>query len=371
MRKRRPSDNSMDTTDTLIVGGGLAGLAIALGLEDAGQDYLLVEARSRYGGRVMSQPHGNSAFDLGPSWFWPGQPRIAALAHQLGAQRFDQFAEGDLMFEGRNGQTQRGVGFSSMEGSWRIDGGMAALTDGLVSRIPDHRRCLSMSAQSVRDLENGVSVHFVAGKVIRAHRVILALPPRVAAELVYAPALPENAMAHMQAVPTWMAGQAKAVAVYSEPFWRQAGLSGDAMSQHGPLVEVHDASPEKGGPYALFGFVGVPPQARQDETQLRAAIVAQLVRLFGPQAQDPAALYLKDWAFDKHTAVAADQRPLRAHPNYGRPQSLDGLWHNRLIFAGTENAPDAGGFLEGALASADEVLGQLLSKKSEERRYGA
>ena len=360
----------MTATQTLIIGGGLTGLAIAQGLEAAGHDYFLAEARSRFGGRVMSQSHGDAAFDLGPSWFWPGQPRMAALVHQLGVRRFDQFAAGDLMFEGRDGRTQRGVGFSSMEGSWRIRGGMAALTDGLVARIPEERRALSMAAQSITDSGDGITVRFANGQDIVAERVVFALPPRVAGEFAYAPALPDLALANMRAVPTWMAGQAKVVAIYPEPFWRNAGLSGDAMSQRGPMAEIHDASPDTDGPYALFGFVGVPPKARQDEPQLRAAIVSQLARVFGPQASEPDALYLKDWAFDANTAVEADQLPLRAHPDYGRPKSLEGLWQGRLIFAGTENAPEFGGYLEGALASAEEVLSQLLTT-TKDIRYGA
>ncbi|MEM1154111.1 MAG: hypothetical protein AAGI44_08210 [Pseudomonadota bacterium] len=49
-------------------------------------------------------------------------------------------------------------------------------------------------------------------------------------------------------VPTWMAGQAKVVAVYESPFWRDSGFSGDAMSRKGPLIEIHDASPASGEP---------------------------------------------------------------------------------------------------------------------------
>lgn len=370
MRKPQLPDDPMETTQTLIVGGGLTGLAIAQGLEAAGHDYLLVEARSRFGGRVMSQPHGDTAFDLGPSWFWPGQPRMASLARALGVRRFDQFATGDLMFETRDGQTQRGVGFSSMEGSWRLAGGMAALTDGLVARIPEHKRRKAMSVAAVNEAPDGLQARFASGDQISAQRVILALPPRLAAEIVFAPALPDLALTQMRGVPTWMAGQAKVVAVYTDPFWRKAGLSGDAMSQHGPLVEIHDASPSDGGPYALFGFVGVPPQARRDESLLREAIIAQLARIFGPQAQKLEALYLKDWAFDAQTAVDADHLPLRAHPTYGKVPSLKGIWQDRLIFAGTETAPEFGGYLEGALASAEEVLAQILGIEKD-RRYGA
>ncbi len=60
----------------------------------------------------------------------------------------------------------------------------------------------------------------------------------------------------------------------SRPFWREKGLSGDAMSRYGPLVEVHDATDPKTGLGALFGFVGVPATGRlgQDETIKTAAI---------------------------------------------------------------------------------------------------
>ncbi len=84
---------------TLIVGGGLSGLALAETLEAQGHDYLLVEARSRFGGQIKTEHHAGGYFDMGPAWFWPGQPRIAALIARLNLQKFDQFADGVLTFE--------------------------------------------------------------------------------------------------------------------------------------------------------------------------------------------------------------------------------------------------------------------------------
>ena len=66
-------------TDILIVGGGLAGLSLASQLQRSGIDYHLMEARDRFGGRIMAHPHNGAVFDLGPAWFWPGQPRIERL----------------------------------------------------------------------------------------------------------------------------------------------------------------------------------------------------------------------------------------------------------------------------------------------------
>ena len=127
------------------------------------------------------------------------------------------------------------------------------------------------------------------------------------------------------------------------------------------MVEIHDASPETAGPYALFGFIGVSPHDRADEQALRGHIIAQLVRLFGEVAAEPKALFLKDWAFDRWTATQADQAPMYAHPTYGSPRNLSGLWDGHLIFSGTEVADQFGGYLEGALHVADRTFNLLLS----------
>ena len=42
-----------------------------------------------------------------------------------------------------------------------------------------------------------------------------------------------------------------------------------------------------------------------------------------------------------------------AHPNYGLPCVLSGLWDEALVFGGTEVAPTFGGFPEGALEAAE------------------
>ena len=46
---------SLDT-EVIILGGGLSGLYLAYQLEQAGRDYLLLEGRDRYGGRLFSHP---------------------------------------------------------------------------------------------------------------------------------------------------------------------------------------------------------------------------------------------------------------------------------------------------------------------------
>lgn len=344
---------------TLIIGGGLSGLALANAMHASGQDFLLVEARGRFGGRIKTEHVGTGYFDMGPAWFWPDQPRIAALTERLGLKKFDQFYEGILTFEDAKGAVQRGRGHASMEGSWRLEGGLGALTQVLADQLPEHCKRLSAPVIALRPDAKGIAATLSGGEVIMADRAVLALPPRIAAQIKYTPELPKNVLSAMRAVPTWMAGQAKAVAVYDAPFWRAAGLSGDAMSQRGPLVEVHDASTAASDAHALFGFIGIPPQHRLNTKELRAKILAQLVRLFGANAATPTNLFIKDWAHDPHTATIEDQQPLYAHPSYGLPGGLIDIWDGSLQFAGTEVASEFGGFIEGALEAAEIVFGKL------------
>ncbi len=351
-------------TDIAIVGAGLSGLALAQELQRQGADYLLLEARARVGGRILSSVIDGAAFDLGPTWFWPGQPRIAHLAGRLGLGLFEQFAAGETVGEDPAGRVRRGAAIASMAGSVRIDGGMARLTAGLAADLPPGRLRCGVPVHSLRCSAAGVDIDFPGGapaESVRAARVVLAIPPRLAAAtLNFSPALPADAQSALAAVPTWMAGQAKAVALYHRPVWRDSGLSGDALSQRGPLAEIHDASPAVGGPYALFGFIGTPPQIRrQHPEELRRAIREQLGRTFGRALGEPSHLLLQDWAAEALTATDADRTTGGDHPHYGRPAALANLWEGRLLLAGTEMAATSGGYLEGALESAAEVAATL------------
>src|SRR6185312_12525626 len=54
--------------DVVVIGGGAAGIAAARRLHDAGIDCLLVEARSRLGGRAFTATVGGYPVDLGCGW---------------------------------------------------------------------------------------------------------------------------------------------------------------------------------------------------------------------------------------------------------------------------------------------------------------
>jgi monoamine oxidase len=349
-------------TDTLIVGGGLAGVALAATLHAEGHDFQVLEARSRLGGRVHAARVDGAMFDLGPAWFWPHQPLMAAAAARFGLTVFEQFSSGDIVAQDVQGQVRRGVGFASMAGSLRISGGMTALVAAYAQDLPQSAVHLDQEVLTVSQQSGGVRVT-TPTQEFTAKRVVLAIPPRIAAQVRFDPALPADQMHAMRVIPTWMAGHAKYLAIYDTPHWRDAGLSGDAQSRQGPMVEVHDASPATGGPYALFGFVGVDAATRAAHpTQMTQMAKAQLIRLFGPDMATPRALILQDWAQDRHTATQAD-RISGAHPDYGRPAALTHIWDGAVMLGSSEMGMTHGGYLEGALEAAQDVAHRVISAR--------
>ena len=359
-------------TTVAIVGGGISGLYAARCLQEAGVDFQLVEARERFGGRILSvdasgrpSPDG---FDLGPSWFWPGMhPRMAEIVHELGVRHFPQNSEGDVVIERSQVEPpQRFPGIRQEPQSMRLVGGTGALVSALLNAMPQERLHLASRVTRVTMRQSGLALSVIAGsrsREVAAEQVILALPPRlVSSTISFEPALEHGTLELWRQTPTWMAPHAKFFALYDKAFWRDSGLSGTAQSGVGPLVEIHDATTASGAA-ALFGFVGLNRAQRMavgEETLVRAS-VAQLARLFGDQAARPRATLIKDWAADLLTATDADQSP-EGHPVPGHRPWVSGAWAQRMSLAGSETSITEPGYLAGAFGAAERATDETLAR---------
>lgn len=356
-----------------VVGAGLAGLHAARLLHTANVDFVLLEARNRLGGRILSVDDAgrpaDDGLDLGPSWFWPRlQPAIGDLVAELGLPAFAQHGDGDMLFErmSREGPQRYHPG-PQEPSSFRLVGGTAALVRALARGLPPDRVLTCARATAMALGADGVELTLQRDskttETLVAGHVIAAVPPRLLEATVSCTPAPDPAAARRwRETPTWMAPHAKFFALYERSFWRDAGLSGTAQSMVGPMTEIHDATTASGQP-ALFGFLGIGADQRAmlGERALTGACLDQLARTFGSEARSPRATLYKDWAADPLTATAAD-RAAGGHPAADPAPWVSGPWQERLALAASETSPSERGYPAGAVVAAARAADETLRK---------
>ncbi|WP_411572506.1 flavin monoamine oxidase family protein [Tropicimonas sp. TH_r6] len=352
-------------TECVVVGAGIAGLTAALCLQRAGKQVLILEGSRRTGGRVrsVSEPGSESVrFDTGPTWVWPRwQPHVQRWMNDLSVRSFPQFELGEAVLDGFGSQviTQP---LPSQDGITRLVGGPGSIAEALEERLDPGTVRLGAEVTAI-DVD-GASLRLLMrdGTTTTCSATILAAPLRIVGERIGIGALDPDMSGIMRRIPTWMGQQAKAVILYDQPFWRDQGLSGRVASRVGPLVEIHDHSPEGAEMGALFGFVGWPAEdRRRDAEGLRAAILEQLVRCFGLDAAQPRDLILQDWAREPLICSEIDRATPPEHPVVGPDVLRDCHLDNRLWFAGSETSNISPGLIEGALVAGETTARRVLS----------
>jgi len=356
------------STEIGIIGGGLAGLAAASLLVDAGRAVRVIEAKDRPGGRIRSvvDDDGNYRADLGPTWVWPAfQPTITHWIDKLGLSTFEQYDEGlAILDHGRDQNVERRA-LPGQIGTMRLDGGPQALIDQLAARLPE-----TVVRTSAPVVAVDLSIHQIQVKIggtqpelLMVDRLIVAVPPRIALNRInWHPQLPTELTRALDILPTWMAPHAKVVAFYERAFWRERSLSGRIFSRAGPLVEANDHSGPKGEPAAIFGFVGWPSDARTNlGADLEAHVRAQLMRCFEPDAPEPFAIHIADWAADPFVTTPRDLTGPVDHPKVGPALLRAPQADSRLWFASSEIAVQSPGLIEGAFIAAEHAVSQVLT----------
>ncbi|RUS75174.1 hypothetical protein EGW08_017055 [Elysia chlorotica] len=255
---------------------------------------------------------------------------------------------------------------------FRIKGGAQEISLKLMKSIGEDAVRLADPVISVNQTDKAVEVTTASGWQGSASFVIMATPPKAMEYMKFEPRLSsvrENLMKFMP-----MGSLTKIILTYETAFWREAGLSGEIVSNgggpvltscpKGPVCLSYDATSENGSP-ALVAFLGgdlAVAYAEMSAKVRQEAVLEHLSIFFGPQVR----LFLdyaeKDWNLE----------PL----SWGSPVSLltpggMGLYSStvrrpegRLHFAGTEAATIWSGYMSGAIQAGEATAMSVVHRIS-------
>lgn len=202
--------------------------------------------------------------------------------------------------------------------------------------------------------EGGVSVS-TDGETVTARAVIVAVPPTRRDRISFTPALPPR---YAQLAQRWPAGVlSKAYAVYDSPFWRTSDLSGQGLSDVGPVFITFDASPPgDGGPGVLLGFIGGRYAREWDDLpadERRARALSSFADLYGSRALDAAGYIDQRWGAEPWVGGGPTAAP---GPGLVVPYAAAlATPVGRILWAGTEAASRWTGFMDGAVRAGEQA----------------
>lgn len=239
----------------------------------------------------------------------------------------------------------------------RIRGGSQILATRLASRLDGVVRLGAPVDQITQS--DGLVATTAGGTTITSRRVIVSVPPALAVRIGYSPPLPPLRDQLMQKIP--MGYVIKCIAVYDEPFWRDAGLSGFAFDPGGPILEVHDNSPDNASCGVLVGFAEgrqgrllgqLSPEGR------KATALSVFERFFGAKAARSIEYVDKDWAADEwargcYSGHLAPGVWTQYGPALREPCEL-------IHWAGAETSSVWNGYMDGAIRSGELAAAEVI-----------
>jgi monoamine oxidase len=219
---------------------------------------------------------------------------------------------------------------------------------------------LNTPVRRIEQTSTGVNVIADTG-TFTGKQVIVAIPPPLAGRIQYEPLLPSlrDQLTQKMGMGTLM----KAEAVYDKPFWRDAGLNGQAVSDTGPVKVTFDNTPPDGSPGVLMGFIGGHEARTLGQlpfSQQRDAALQSFANYFGPQAKKPNDFILMNWSTEEWTrgcpvstlapGVLFDFGTALREPV------------GRIHWAGTETSTYWNGYMDGAVRAGERAAGEVLAE---------
>jgi monoamine oxidase len=168
-----------------------------------------------------------------------------------------------------------------------FDGGAGQFPMRLAAALPEGNIHTDEPVLFIQHSSSGVSVT-TSKAIYRAKAVIVAMPPHLTGRIHYSPPLPAARDQLTQRSP--MGALIKVLVVYDTPWWRERGLSGNAIGKLDAVELVADSTnPKPGSPGILATFLTGEAATKYGTlplTDRRAAVLQDLATLLGSEARD-------------------------------------------------------------------------------------
>ena len=245
---------------------------------------------------------------------------------------------------------------------FRFYGGSQLLSLRLAEGLGDRVK-LNTPVREIHQVDGDRVEILTDGKQITAERCIVALSPSDCRGITFAPLLPSRRRTLQD---SWQAGpQIKAHAVYREAFWRTDGLSGFGRSDLASASVVFDNSPPDGSEAVLISLFQPTPgpsadglsDAQADSAEARkAGVLDAFAQLFGEQAREPEVFFEQNWQDVPYTNGC---QPFYPPGLLTTTRDAIRAPHGRIHWSSTECAMRCIGWMEGAIDSAQRVVGEV------------
>jgi monoamine oxidase len=298
---------------------------------------------------TIANPRGRAAFDSICRAVWGAEAREMSLLYAL------------AYVAGSGDETHRGsfvrlitTGGGAQES--RFVGGSQLVSERVADRLG---RRVVLGAPVRRIVQDGDGVRVVAaGLTVRAKRAIVTVPPVLALDIAFTPALPRAKARILRGLrPGHLI---KAEAVYPRPFWRDAGLTGQSVTDLA-VGSSFDNSPPDASIGVLMGFVGGDAARRLQALSAaarRAAVLDAFAATFGDAARTPTGYVEKDWTGDRWTkGCPTAHTPPGVLRRYG-PALRRAT--GRVHWAGSETSTFWQGYMDGAVRSGERAAAEAL-----------
>lgn len=240
----------------------------------------------------------------------------------------------------------------------RLVGGSQLIALGM-ARDLGARILLNSPVSLIQQDDSGVTVRG-DGYAVSAKQVIVAVPPTLAGRIRYQPIMPALRDQMTQRMP--MGSVIKVQCVYPTPFWRDAGLNGQATSDTGPVRITFDNTPPDASVGVMMGFMEGDDgrsATTMNAAQRQQAVVDCFVRYFGEGARNPLQYIEQSWMDEEWTrGCYGGVFPAGAWLAYGKALRAP---VGRIHWAGTETATVWNGYMDGAVRSGEKAAQDVMA----------